>query len=114
MKAFQLLNVALSFFLELAMLAAFGFWALSLEAGLLVRIVAAIIAVAAASVLWGFVAAPKAARRLKQPYLSLFILAMFGLAALALLAAGHAKLAGYFAGIAILNVALAYAWNQDK
>lgn len=89
------LSLTLKLLLELAAFAALAYW------GAGISVVLAIAAPALAIALWGLFAAPRSPRRLPAPARIPFELAVFGLAALALLAAG--------AGVAALALAVATA-----
>ena len=91
-------NLALKFLLELAAFAALAYWGATVGEG-------------AVSVLLA-VAAPKSQRRLPRGPRVAFELAIFGLAALALLAAGSTSAAALFAALAVVNAALLAAWGQ--
>ena len=105
-------NLALAFALELAMLAAFAVWALSLDAALWIRWGIAAVLVAAAIGLWAVWAAPNSATRLGEPALTLFKIDLFGLAALAFFAARQPGWAAAFGLLAAANLLLAWAWGQ--
>lgn len=109
MSLFKLLHHLLAFALELAMLAALGYrgfygdkktpekylWGLGLP----------LLAV----VLWWVWAAPKSAHRLEQPYLLVFKLVLFGVAAFGLQRSGQPGLAWWLIGLALVSVLLEYA-----
>ena len=90
------LALGLRFLLELAALAALGWW------GSTVHWALAVLAPVAAAALWGALVAPKAARRLRDPARLVVELVVFFGAGAALAAAGHAAL-----GIALALVAAA-------
>lgn len=75
-------------------------------------VILAIAAPAAMVVAWGALAAPRARHRLALRTRAPFEIAVFALAALALVAAGRAVLAALFAGLVVLNAALLTAWRQ--
>jgi hypothetical protein len=104
-------NLALKFFLELAAFAALAYWGASVGEGA-VSVLLAVATPAVAIALWAVFAAPKAARRLPRGPRVAFELAVFGLAALALLAAGSAGMAAVFAALALVNAVLLAAWGQ--
>jgi hypothetical protein len=104
-------NLGLKLLLELAALAALVLWALDVADG----IGAVVLAVAAPLVwiaLWGLFAAPRAERRLATPARVPFELAMLGVAAAALAAAGSAVLAIVFFAVVLLNTALLHAFGD--
>jgi hypothetical protein len=61
---------------------------------------------------WGSVVAPKAPRRLSDPWRLLVEVLVFGLAALALAVAGQGALAAAFALVVAVNIALLFVWEQ--
>lgn len=105
-------NLALAFALELAMLAAFAIWSLSLDSAWWIRWGLAAVLVAAVIGVWAVWAAPNSATRLGEPALTLLKIALFGLAALALLAARQTGWGAAFALLAAANLLLAWAWGQ--
>jgi len=105
-------NQLLAFLLELAMLAAFGYWAfVAVPAGWMAW-VAAIAIVAVVIVLWAIWAAPTSGTRLPTVPLVVFKLVLFGAASAALVAAGQALLGVALAVIFVINIALAAIWQQ--
>lgn len=104
-------NLALKLLLELAAFAALAYWGATTGTGA-VPVLLAVAAPAVAIALWAVLAAPKSARRLPLAARAPFELAVFGLAALALLAAGATAAAILFAALALLNAALLAAWGQ--
>jgi hypothetical protein len=71
-----------------------------------------IVAPATAIVLWGSFAAPKSQRRLRRAMRVPFELAVFGLAVVALLAAGGPTLAIIFGVLVVINAALLTVFGQ--
>jgi hypothetical protein len=104
-------NLALKFALELAALAAFAYWGTTLG-GAAVPVFAAVAAPLAMIVLWGTFAAPHAQRRLSRTIRIPFELAVFALAAGALLAAGAPVPAAGLAALVLLNSVLLTRFNQ--
>lgn len=86
------MSLALAFLLELAAFAAFAYWGASVGSGA-VSVVLAIAAPALAIALWAVFGAPRSSRRLPTGPRVVFELSVFGLAAVALLAAGAPVLA---------------------
>lgn len=105
-------NLALAFFLELWMLFAFGFWGFHTGSGLFAKVTLGIGAPLLAAVAWGLLLAPKAPVRLPAPAHLILTLAFFGVAALALVAAGQPLQALIFAALVALNQALRYVLHQ--
>jgi hypothetical protein len=102
-------NEALRFLLELCMLAAFAYWGANTTDSTAAHILLAISAPLAAATIWGIWCAPRSQRRLPPRRRIPLELALFALAALALVAAGATTLAIVFAVIAALNTALLHA-----
>jgi hypothetical protein len=99
-------NLALRFALELAALAAFAGFGLSLDASVVVRILVALVAAAIFVAVWGRWRAPRSEHQLiGPPGLGLELL-IFALAAAALAAAGAPVLAGVFAALVLINEVL--------
>ena len=89
-QAFRRTNPALAFLLELCALGALGYWGVRKGDGLLAKVTLGLAAPLLAAVLWGMFAAPRAP--VASPLLRLGTqLAVFGSAALALYATGHAR-----------------------
>ena len=105
-------NLALSFLLELCLLAALGYWGIQTGQGTLAKIALGVGAPLLVAVVWGVFCAPKAAKRLRGPALHLVELALLGTAALALYVAGHPALAVMFAALILGNRVLIWVWGQ--
>lgn len=103
------LNLGVAFVIELCMLAAFAYWGFH-DYGWAVCIIAPVLAI----IIWGLLAAPKASRRLPQPWLAILKLMLFGLAAVALYIAGQKLPALIFIAVAVINLVLANYWHQEK
>ncbi|MFF1412383.1 YrdB family protein [Streptomyces sp. NPDC058289] len=104
--AFFLVNEGLAFLLELLILVVLAWWGFSRDIGWAGSLGLAVAAPAAAAVLWGMFAAPKA--RFTVPLAAqLGVKAVvFGAAALALLALGQRQPALWFAVAVVVNTAL--------
>lgn len=107
MLALRGANLALKFALELVAFAAFAYWGSHLG-GVLVGAAA----LAAAVVLWGRFAAPKASRRLPTGQRVPFELGVFALAAAALFTAGLKAVAIAFAAVVVVNAILLWRLGQ--
>ncbi len=108
LKAF---NLGLSFFLELCMLAALTYWGFTTQRGIgkfLWGIGAPLVVI----LIWGAFLAPRARQRLADPLRLLNEIVLFGLAALALLAAGQQALAIIFFVLVFVNLVLSFVWGQ--
>jgi Na+-transporting NADH:ubiquinone oxidoreductase subunit NqrE len=110
--ALKVINMALAFFLELCLLAAFFYWGVQTGNGLALQIILGIGAPLVVAIIWGMLLAPKAARRLRgAPYLLLKYL-LFGLAALALAAVGQTVTGVVLFAAALLNQTLLHLWES--
>lgn len=108
-----ILNLVLSFLLELCMLAAFGYWGFTLSQPVWLKFVLGLGVPVLAIAGWGQLLAPKSERRLPQPWLLLAKAVMFGLAVLALYNAGQPNLAIVFGILVALNLTLGQVWKQE-
>ena len=104
-------NDGLRFVLELCALAAVAYWGWS-EHGGIWRWLLVIAAPLAVAVLWGNTIAPKAKRRVDDPWRLAVELLVFGAATAALVAAGQPTLAIAFAGAVALHLLLTFALGQ--
>jgi hypothetical protein len=111
-EALKFLNAALAFLLELAMLAAFGYWGFHGEKSLLIKWILGIGLPVLAAVMWGMLLAPRSPRRLGNLSGNLLSLILFLCGAAALYDTGHILLAIIFAVTAVLNRALILLWKQ--
>jgi Protein of unknown function (DUF2568) len=106
------INLTLAFLLELALLAAFGYWGFQTGSGTLVKGLLGIGLPLLAAVIWGFFMAPNSARHLQGgAYLALKAL-LFGLGVAALMATGRIALGVAFAVVVVINTILLYVWQQ--
>ncbi len=87
------LNQILVFILEIIMLISYGYFGMTRQWNLAVKLSFTIIVVSIAILLWSIFAAPKSGRRLEMPYLSIFRALMFSLAAFLLFESGHKNFA---------------------
>lgn len=99
-------NMGLSFLLELSLLAAFAFWGIQTGTGPAAKLLYGAGAPLLTAIFWGLFMAPKAARRVQNPWYTLIKVLLFALAALALAAAGHPTLAWVLGGAAAINILL--------
>src|SRR5689334_7953899 len=105
-------NLALAFFLELAVLAGLGYWGFYTGQGTLAKIGLGIGVPMVAVVVWAFFGAPQAAWRLQGPWFLILRVIFFGSAAAALFTASQRVLGVVFALVVVVNLALIYAWAQ--
>ena len=106
-------NLVLRFALELAALAALGYWG-SQTGPLPVAILLAIGAPLAAAVLWGLFVAPKAGRRLRGARRLMVEIPTFAAASAGLAATGEWALAAIFAALVIISESLLYARRGES
>ncbi|MBI1281965.1 MAG: DUF2568 domain-containing protein [Anaerolineaceae bacterium] len=112
MAVLKALNLGLAFLLELLMLVAFGYWGFNTGDSALVHWLLGLGVPLVAIVIWGIFNAPNSARRLPRLPRTILELAMFGLAALALVIAGQPTWAVIFIVLVIVNQILLYVWQQ--
>lgn len=105
-------NLAVAFFLELAVLAAFGYWGFSTGEGTLVKIGLGIGTPVLAVLVWAIFGARRATRRLQGLWLLLLRVVFFGSAAVVLFASSLRVLSIVFALIFVINLTLIYVWDQ--
>jgi hypothetical protein len=104
-------NLALKFGVELAAIAALGYWGATRD-GEVVPVLAAVAAPLLVAGLWGVLAAPRSPRRLSIRARVPFELAIFALAVAALLASASSLTAAIFASAVVLNAALLTRFDQ--
>jgi len=104
-------SLALQFLIELAALAAFGYWGSSTGSGWS-AVLLAIAAPLVAAVAWGLLGSPRGPLHLRGIWRVVFEVVFFGLAAAALAVSGHAVLGVAFAAVVAANVAFLYAVGQ--
>jgi hypothetical protein len=105
------LNIALSFVLEIAMLAAYAYWGYHAVTGPL-RWLLAVAAPLLAAVLWGLFLAPRARRRLGSTAGIVVSAVLFLLAGLALVASAQPALGAAMLIAAVVNRTLLAVWKQ--
>lgn len=113
LSAAKNLNLALAFFLELAVLAFVGMWAFGLVDRAGIRMLATVGSVIGFAALWGVFGAPGAAISLPGPAKVVFFLIWFGLGALALASTGRTNLAAIFFAVYLLSLSLTGIWHQS-
>jgi len=112
LPALKNINLALAFLLELAVLAALGYWGFSTGEGTVARIGLGVGIPIVAVIVWAIFGAPRSTRRLQGFGLLILRVIFFGSAVVALLAASQPLLGIVFALICVVNLALIYAWKQ--
>ncbi|HET8908617.1 MAG TPA: YrdB family protein [Ktedonobacterales bacterium] len=112
LTALKGINLGLAFFVELAALAALGYWGFTVGPNVVLKFVLGLGAPALAVVIWAFFGAPRSSMQLQGvAYLALQAL-VFGSGALALVAAGQRGLGITYAIVAFVNSAAAAIWRQ--
>uniref|UniRef100_A0AAU2JP98 YrdB family protein n=1 Tax=Streptomyces sp. NBC_00049 TaxID=2903617 RepID=A0AAU2JP98_9ACTN len=106
-RAFALLNDLLAFFLEVFALVMLALWGYRQGGGWIGGVLLGTAAAAAAALLWGAFAAPKARYKVPLPAVLAVKAVVFGAAALAVAGLGQRPQALWFAAIALVNTALA-------
>jgi 4-amino-4-deoxy-L-arabinose transferase-like glycosyltransferase len=112
MKILRAANLALSFLLELCMLAAFAYWGFTIGAGLFAQLLLGIGVPVIIIVIWGIFLAPASTRRLQGWSHWLLEIVIFVLAIVALYTAGQSTLTMIFAAVYTVNVILRLVWKQ--
>lgn len=103
MQALRWANLTLRFALELCALAALAYWGWQISDVLVYRLLAAVLAPAAAATVWGIWVAPTSRSRLPDPLRLIPEALVFGSATLALVTLNQPLLAIALAALAILN-----------
>jgi hypothetical protein len=108
----HLANEGLAFLLELAMVAGLAWWGSQAVSGIAGRVALAILAPAAAVIIWALLAAPRARIRLPLPGVLAVKAMVFAGAAVAVYSMGQHALAIVFAVVTAVNTALAAVDRQ--
>lgn len=94
------------------MLAALGYWGFKTGNGTVTQFLLCLGTPLLVAVVWGIFLAPASSKRLRgQAHLALELV-IFGLAIVALAAAGQPVLAGIFVILYLINKVLQYVWRQ--
>lgn len=110
---FKIANLAVTFFLELGVLVALGYWGFHTGQGTIASIGLGLGVPAAAVVLWALFGAPTARWHLNGGYRVLLQIVFFGSAALALAAAVSLTWSVAWSILCIVNITLNYVWGND-
>lgn len=113
MATLRIINMTGRFLLELCMLAALAFWGFQLDGGWPLRLVMGIGAPLLAVTIWGLLIAPKAKRRLADPWRFLLELVLFLAAAAALVAVARPLLAALLLILYLINRLLIVLWGEE-
>jgi hypothetical protein len=114
MKALRGIHDAFTFLLELAMLAGLACGGYHLAGSPLAAVLLAVALPAAVIVLWGFFLAPRAAGRLRLPWLQLLRFLCFETAAVLLWVGGEAVPALILGLAALLNLPAAFYFDSAR
>lgn len=105
-------NLALSFILELCMLAALGYWGFTTGSAVVVQLSLCLGVPLLAAVVWGIFLAPASSRQLRGPLHLILEVLLFALAIIALFTAGQPTLGGIFGVVYVINLVLRLVWRQ--
>lgn len=115
MEILKGLNLGVAFLLELAMLAIYGYFGyrlLPMETPAVFKIGLAVLFPATMALIWGFLLAPRAVRRLHMPWLLIAKVIIFGAGAVMLWWLGRINLAVITAVVSAVHLAAAVIWKQ--
>jgi len=112
MNNLKMINLALSFFLELAMVAGFGMWGYHIGGTTLLKWVLGLGLPLIIMVFWGIFMAPQATQRLGWPWVPIVAGVLFLLAALAFYATGYRTQGIVMAILTVINATLVFIWRQ--
>jgi hypothetical protein len=114
MSILKSLNLALAFFLELCVLAAFVYWGFHLDTNIFFQIIAGVGLPLVVIILWGIWLAPNADLRLGLGWLVLLKTVLFGLASIALILSGQSQFGIGLLGIFAMSEIFGLIWGQEK
>ena len=108
MQIFKQANLALSFLLELGLMAAFGFWGFQTGTTTIAKIGLCVLAVLMFVLIWGIFMAPRSSRRLQMPWFLILELVLFSLGVWALYSTGMQSLALTLGLLFVINQIILY------
>lgn len=111
MNSLKLINMGIAFFLEIAMLVAFGMWGFHMKE-VVMRWLVGIGLPVVIMIAWGIWMAPNASQRISWPWQPLIAVLLFLLAAVALWASGHKTSSVVMAIVTIINTVGVFLWHQ--
>jgi hypothetical protein len=106
------INLVTAFLLEIAMIVAFGYFGYHYPENFAIKYFLMIGIPLAATILWGFLAAPKSKYRLQKLPRLIFALTIFGAAIFLLNSTGKTMLAAVFAILVIINQLLLFILEE--
>ena len=106
------INLAVAFFLELAMLGSFGYWGFHTGKTTILKVALGIGVPLLAVVIWGIFMAPNSSTRLEGAAYYAVYFSLFILAAGALFLAGQPTLGIVFSILVAIHTILASVWHQ--
>jgi hypothetical protein len=112
LETLKVVNAALAFFLELAMLAVFSYWGFHGEKNILAKWFLGIGTPLVVAILWGVFLSPNAEYRLDITAGTVLSLVLFSIAVMALYQTNHPALAIALASIVIVNQIFLFLWKQ--
>jgi len=112
MDALKILNLAVRFGMELAMLVALGYWGFHTGGSAGMRWLLGIGAPLLAAAVWGLWMAPKASQRLQGGWFLLVELILFGLAGWGLYSTGAKSWTLWLGVVYVINRVLMVVWKQ--
>ena len=112
MAILKTINLVLSFLLEIAMLAAFGYWGFHTGESLWLKLALGIGVPLVVFILWGLFLAPRAGYRADSTLGVIMSLGLFYLAALALYQSNQPVLGTAMIVLALINRTLVVIWKQ--
>ena len=104
----KLVNLAVAFFLETAMMVSFGYFGYYYPQNIMIKYVLVIGLPLSATILWGLLAAPKSKYRLPKLPRTIFALTLYGTSVFLLHTAGQTLLAAVFAIFMVFNQLLLF------
>lgn len=114
MDILKSLNLALAFFLEFCVLAAFLYWGFHLNTNIFFQIIAGVGAPLVVVIFWGIWLAPNADLRLGLGWLIALKTVLFGLASIALIVSHQPQIGFALLAVFAVSEALGLIWGQEK
>lgn len=109
--ALRSINLLVAFLLELALLAALGYWGFHVGDNMALKILLGIGAPLLVAVFWGLLLAPRALVHVKEPLHLLLATAVFAIGVAALVAAGRPAWGWALGALFVINQLLLHIWK---